>query len=82
MARPLRSIPADSCESEKILIQFEPEFLREINMQAKIEHRTRSSLVREAVRQYLERKKVNAQVAAMVAAALESGALNAEKGAK
>lgn len=37
----------------KVLVNFQDEFLQEIDKIAEQEHRTRSSLIREAVRRYL-----------------------------
>ena len=37
----------------KVLVNFQEEFLQEIDKVAEQEHRTRSSLIREAVRRYL-----------------------------
>lgn len=37
----------------KVLVNFQDEFLQEIDKVAEQEHRTRSSLIREAVRRYL-----------------------------
>lgn len=37
----------------KVLVNFQDEFLREIDRVAELEHRTRSSLIREALRRYL-----------------------------
>lgn len=37
----------------KVLVNFQDEFLQEIDKIAELEHRTRSSLIREALRRYL-----------------------------
>ena len=37
----------------KVLVNFQNEFLQEIDKIAELEHRTRSSLIREALRRYL-----------------------------
>ncbi len=37
----------------KVLVNFQDEFLQEIDKIAEVEHRTRSSLIREALRRYL-----------------------------
>lgn len=37
----------------KVLVNFQDEFLQEIDKIAEFEHRTRSSLIREALRRYL-----------------------------
>ena len=37
----------------KVLVNFQDEFLQEVDKVAELEHRTRSSLIREAVRRYL-----------------------------
>ena len=37
----------------KVLVNFQNEFLQEIDKIAEVEHRTRSSLIREALRRYL-----------------------------
>ncbi len=37
----------------KVLVNFQDEFLQEIDKVAELEHRTRSSLIREALRRYL-----------------------------
>ena len=37
----------------KVLVNFQDEFLQEIDKVSEQEHRTRSSLIREAVRRYL-----------------------------
>lgn len=42
----------------KVLVNFQDEFLDEIDKIAEVEHRTRSSLIREALRRYLSQSKV------------------------
>ncbi len=37
----------------KVLVNFQDDFLSEIDKIAELEHRTRSSLIREALRRYL-----------------------------
>ena len=37
----------------KVLVNFQDEFLQEIDKIAEVEHRTRSSLIREALRRYI-----------------------------
>ena len=37
----------------KVLVNFQDDFLNEIDKIAELEHRTRSSLIREALRRYL-----------------------------
>ena len=37
----------------KVLVNFQDEYLQEIDKIAEVEHRTRSSLIREALRRYL-----------------------------
>jgi len=37
----------------KVLVNFQDDFLQEIDKIAELEHRTRSSLIREALRRYL-----------------------------
>ena len=37
----------------KVLVNFQDEFLQEVDKIAEVEHRTRSSLIREALRRYL-----------------------------
>ncbi len=37
----------------KVLVNFQDDFLQEIDKIAEVEHRTRSSLIREALRRYL-----------------------------
>lgn len=37
----------------KVLVNFQDDFLNEIDKVAELEHRTRSSLIREALRRYL-----------------------------
>lgn len=41
----------------KVLVNFQDEFLEEIDKVAESEHRTRSSLIREALRRYLSQHK-------------------------
>lgn len=41
----------------KVLVNFQDEFLEEIDKIAETEHRTRSSLIREALRRYLSQYK-------------------------
>ncbi len=41
----------------KVLVNFQDEFLQEIDKVAELEHRTRSSLIREALRRYLSQYK-------------------------
>ena len=41
----------------KVLVNFPDEFLKDIDKTAELEHRTRSSLIREAVRRYLTQFK-------------------------
>ena len=41
----------------KVLVNFQDEFLQEIDKIAELEHRTRSSLIREALRRYLSQYK-------------------------
>ncbi len=41
----------------KVLVNFQDEFLQEIDRIAEQEHRTRSSLIREALRRYLNQNK-------------------------
>ena len=41
----------------KVLVNFQDEFLQEIDKIAELEHRTRSSLIREALRRYLSQHK-------------------------
>lgn len=41
----------------KVLVNFQDEFLSEIDKIAELEHRTRSSLIREALRRYLSQYK-------------------------
>lgn len=41
----------------KVLINFQDEFLKEIDKIVELEHRTRSSLIREALRRYLSQYK-------------------------
>ncbi len=44
----------------KVMISLAPEFLRDMNVIAKAEHRSRSELVREAIRAYLATRPVAA----------------------
>lgn len=37
----------------KVLVNFQDDFLQEIDKVSELEHRTRSSLIREALRRYL-----------------------------
>ena len=37
----------------KVLVNFQDEFLQEVDKIAELEHRTRSSLIREALRRYI-----------------------------
>lgn len=37
----------------KVLVNFQDDFLQEIDRVSELEHRTRSSLIREALRRYL-----------------------------
>ena len=41
----------------KVLVNFQDEFLKEVDKIAELEHRTRSSLIREALRRYLSQCK-------------------------
>ena len=41
----------------KVLVNFPDEFLKDIDKIAELEHRTRSSLIREALRRYLSQFK-------------------------
>ncbi|OGI09712.1 MAG: hypothetical protein A3I68_05070 [Candidatus Melainabacteria bacterium RIFCSPLOWO2_02_FULL_35_15] len=41
----------------KVLVNFQDDFLQEIDKIAEVEHRTRSSLIREALRRYLSQFK-------------------------
>ena len=41
----------------KVLVNFQDDFLQEIDKIAELEHRTRSSLIREALRRYLTQYK-------------------------
>ena len=41
----------------KVLVNFQDEFLQEIDKIAELEHRTRSSLIREALRRYISSHK-------------------------
>ena len=41
----------------KVLVNFQDEFLQEVDKIAELEHRTRSSLIREALRRYLSQYK-------------------------
>ena len=45
----------------KVLVNFQDEFLQEIDKIAELEHRTRSSLIREALRRYISQYKNEAQ---------------------
>lgn len=42
----------------KVLVNFQDEFLQEIDKIAELEHRTRSSLIREALRRYMSNYKI------------------------
>lgn len=44
----------------KVLVNFQDEFLQDIDKIAELEHRTRSSLIREALRRYLLQYKTDA----------------------
>jgi metal-responsive CopG/Arc/MetJ family transcriptional regulator len=44
----------------KVLVNFQDEFLQDIDKIAELEHRTRSSLIREALRRYLLQYKTEA----------------------
>ncbi len=44
----------------KVLVNFQDEFLQDIDKMAELEHRTRSSLIREALRRYLLQYKIDA----------------------
>lgn len=59
----------------KVLVNFQDDFLNEIDKIAELEHRTRSSLIREALRRYLlqyknessqQQKEVDAQPKSLV----------------
>ena len=41
----------------KVLVNFQDDFLQEIDKVAELEHRTRSSLIREALRRYIMQYK-------------------------
>ena len=41
----------------KVLVNFQDDFLQEVDKIAELEHRTRSSLIREAIRRYLSQYK-------------------------
>ncbi len=41
----------------KVLVNFQDDFLQEIDKIAELEHRTRSSLIREALRRYISQFK-------------------------
>ena len=41
----------------KVLVNFQDDFLQEIDKIAELEHRTRSSLIREALRRYMSQFK-------------------------
>ena len=41
----------------KVLVNFQDEFLQDIDKIAELEHRTRSSLIREALRRYISQCK-------------------------
>ena len=41
----------------KVLVNFQDDFLQEIDKIAELEHRTRSSLIREALRRYITQFK-------------------------
>ena len=43
----------------KVLVNFQDDFLQEIDKIAELEHRTRSSLIREALRRYLAQFKTD-----------------------
>jgi len=43
---------------KKVLIMFRKEMLEEIDKLAEAEHRTRSDLIREAVRRYLKESQI------------------------
>lgn len=40
----------------KVLVNFPDEFLEEVDKVAEFEHRTRSSLIREALRRYISQR--------------------------
>lgn len=48
--------------SKKILIAVPPSLVEQLDMAAKYEHRTRSDLIREALRQYMDRYRKVGQV--------------------
>lgn len=41
----------------KVLVNFQDEFLKEVDRISELEHRTRSSLIREALRRYIAQYK-------------------------
>ena len=41
----------------KVLVNFQDDFLKEVDKIAELEHRTRSSLIREALRRYISQYK-------------------------
>lgn len=41
----------------KVLVNFPDEFLKDVDRIAELEHRTRSSLIREALRRYIAQHK-------------------------
>ncbi len=41
----------------KVMVSFPEEFLAQVDAIAKVEHRSRSELVREALRQYMESRQ-------------------------
>lgn len=43
----------------KVLVNFQDEFLQDIDKVAELEHRTRSSLIREALRRYILQYKTD-----------------------
>ncbi|OGI20094.1 MAG: hypothetical protein A3B68_00650 [Candidatus Melainabacteria bacterium RIFCSPHIGHO2_02_FULL_34_12] len=47
----------------KVLVNFQDDFLQEIDRVAELEHRTRSSLIREALRRYLLQHSVQTEKA-------------------
>lgn len=47
-------------QAVRVLISFPSEFLTDVDELAKTEHRTRSELVREALRVYMGKKEVTA----------------------
>jgi metal-responsive CopG/Arc/MetJ family transcriptional regulator len=46
----------------KVLVNFQDEFLQEIDKIAEHEHRTRSSLIREALRRYLSQSQAKIEL--------------------